>query len=352
MEYKFKEDLVNKFINGEIHINNPFRLEKNRKIIKALFKTDPLNFTVSGDTEYYKIVKFSHGYDWTCSSYSFDDTTPVVHITEMVESEDTNTNSIIDNIEVNDFFHCEFDKTQKFGTSSGSLGYIRRDSSAKVYCKTYWKVYEVNNDFISFEEPDYSYKNYYIISKRDLLKYKKLKVIKTNKENENQTKEINNNVMKKTITGTELLEIYSIACTPWKQHIKKYFDRLDNTNNITFSTEEIEKIINACTKEQLPIVSKIFNYNKITDEQLSNLQIGDKVYLKYSGKHCNSCNDINYDEPFYLIMKEKNKFINSKGFRITNANYTYYSFIQDNKFVVYGVLDSESKIDFITQIIK
>lgn len=68
--------------------------------------------------------------------------------------------------------------------------------------------------------------------------------------------------MKLKITRTELKEIHEISCVGWKPKIEKYAGRNPFGDEIEFSAKEIEEMVSASTKEQLPTVKRIFN---ITD---------------------------------------------------------------------------------------
>lgn len=65
--------------------------------------------------------------------------------------------------------------------------------------------------------------------------------------------------MKNVITRNELKEIHNIACDTWKKKIEKFGSRNPFSNELEFSKEEIQEMINACSDSQLPVVKKIFN---------------------------------------------------------------------------------------------
>jgi hypothetical protein len=70
-------------------------------------------------------------------------------------------------------------------------------------------------------------------------------------------KKLNN--MKTKIKREELKEIYDIACSSWKTKIEKFGNRTPFSNLIEFSSEEIQKMVNASDDKQLIVVKKIFN---------------------------------------------------------------------------------------------
>lgn len=64
--------------------------------------------------------------------------------------------------------------------------------------------------------------------------------------------------MQTTIKRQELKRIFDIACTTWKPTIEEYAKRNPFGEEITFTEEEINKMLKASTKEQLPIVKEVF----------------------------------------------------------------------------------------------
>ena len=53
-----------------------------------------------------------------------------------------------------------------------------------------------------------------------------------------------------------LKEIHSVACSAWKMNLERYGARNPLEDYIELTQEEVDTIFKACTKEQLPIVSK------------------------------------------------------------------------------------------------
>ncbi len=53
-----------------------------------------------------------------------------------------------------------------------------------------------------------------------------------------------------------LKEIHSIACSSWKETLEQFGRRNPLEDYIELSQKEIDIMFDACTKEQLPIVSK------------------------------------------------------------------------------------------------
>lgn len=70
--------------------------------------------------------------------------------------------------------------------------------------------------------------------------------------------------MKTKILKTDLKKIYDIACNTWKPKIEEFAKRTPFEKTVDFTEKEINTMIQACTAEQLPIVTKIFAVEDIT----------------------------------------------------------------------------------------
>ncbi len=58
---------------------------------------------------------------------------------------------------------------------------------------------------------------------------------------------------------TDVLKIYSVACTSWKSKIATdYLPLIDSEQNITFQQHLVDKMFKAATKEQLPVLEEVF----------------------------------------------------------------------------------------------
>lgn len=95
-----------------------------------------------------------------------------------------------------------------------------------------------------------------------------------------------------------LKEIHSVACSTWKILLEQYGSRNPLEDYIELSQEEVNNMFNACTKEQLPIVSKylkqddgsVYLTNIKTDSDSNSIWLGDncliapRTYDEYGGK--------------------------------------------------------------------
>ena len=74
-----------------------------------------------------------------------------------------------------------------------------------------------------------------------------------------------------------LKEIYEIACWTWKVQLEKWGIRNPFENYVDLTQEEVDEMFKACTKEQLPIVSK---YLKQDDGSVDVMQFRCDIYDK------------------------------------------------------------------------
>jgi hypothetical protein len=85
--------------------------------------------------------------------------------------------------------------------------------------------------------------------------------------------ETNMNTQKLSRQG--LKEIHAIACPNWKEVLEHYGSRNPLEDYIELSQKEIDIMFNACTKEQLPIVSK---YLKKDDGSVDIMKFKGQIY--------------------------------------------------------------------------
>ena len=64
--------------------------------------------------------------------------------------------------------------------------------------------------------------------------------------------------MKNSIQREQLKQIHDVACDTWKNKIVEYGAKDPFSESIKFTDKQIEEMISACTKEQLPILKGIF----------------------------------------------------------------------------------------------
>jgi hypothetical protein len=76
-----------------------------------------------------------------------------------------------------------------------------------------------------------------------------------------------------------LKEIHSVACTNWKVNLENYSKRNTLEDFIELTNIEVDHMFNACTKEQLPIVSKYLKQDDGSVD-LSNFTLTDTSILQ------------------------------------------------------------------------
>ena len=96
---------------------------------------------------------------------------------------------------------------------------------------------------------------------------------KSNKWAEIIKEETNMNTQKLSRQG--LKEIHSIACSSWKETLEQFGRRNPLEDYIELSQKEIDIMFDACTKEQLPIVSK---YLKQDDGSVDIMKFKGQIY--------------------------------------------------------------------------
>ena len=110
--------------------------------------------------------------------------------------------------------------------------------------------------------------------------------------------ETNMNTQKLSRQG--LKEIHSVACSHWKYILEGYGSRNPLEDYIELYQEEVNKIFNACTKEQLPIVSKYLKQDDgsvdVKDCEITpNYFIGVRLIGKYEYKSFYLSNEFNWE---------------------------------------------------------
>ena len=87
------------------------------------------------------------------------------------------------------------------------------------------------------------------------------------------------NTEKQKLSRQGLKEIHGVACPNWKDVLEQYGSRNPLEDYIELSQEEVNNMFNACTKDQLPIVSK---YLKQDDGSVGLSFINNKKLLEES----------------------------------------------------------------------
>ena len=158
------------------------------------------------------------------------------------------------------------------------------------------------------------------------------------------------NKMKTVITAQELLEIHRIACDAWKTTIRlHYFPRIKDNQTIVFSQDEVNKMFEAATPSQKPILEKIFG-KQVKPIDWDRIKTGSQVMLEYAGEHCNGLNDIDISKPVDVIFYKTPYFICDSGkFCIQGHHNIYCTFHQNGKYALFA---AHENIDYITEVVQ
>lgn len=175
------------------------------------------------------------------------------------------------------------------------------------------------------------------ITTEQFIKY----VLKDNKPKET-------NQMKTKVKATEVLEIHSIACMKWQAKMLAYLGRIDSEQNIEFTKSEVEEMFKAATKEQKPVLERIFG--KQDPIKWDEIKTGSKVMIKWDSQHCGGIDNINLNNPVDVVFYNTPHYIGSKGeFNPTGCYPEYCTFHQDGKYVLF---DAYRNIEYITEVIE
>lgn len=80
--------------------------------------------------------------------------------------------------------------------------------------------------------------------------------------------------MKNEITREEFKQLHSISCPDWKTKLKEMAIKSMFQDAVSFDDKEIQLMVDASTKEQLPIVKSLF---EITDNWKDIKSLGDAI---------------------------------------------------------------------------
>ena len=107
-----------------------------------------------------------------------------------------------------------------------------------------------------------------------------------------ETKETN--MKKQKLSRQGLKEIHSVACSTWKNTLEQYGSRNPLEDYIELTQGEVDNMFGACTKEQLPIVSKYLKQ----DDGSVNVMLHDTESLipkRIGGEHENKAFALHQD---------------------------------------------------------
>jgi hypothetical protein len=154
--------------------------------------------------------------------------------------------------------------------------------------------------------------------------------------------------MKITIKKSLLKEIHDIACHTWKEIILGYAARDAFGDTVELTAREVDGMFDAATKEQLPVLNKIFGEREEKID-FDKIKTGSKVMLTYTGLHCGGIEKIDLKEPVDVVFYRTEHLIDGNG-RFSNVGVggSYCTFHQKSKFVLFDA----SRLDYIVKVIE
>ena len=160
-------------------------------------------------------------------------------------------------------------------------------------------------------------------------------------------------IMKKytnyTVPATDVLKIRLIACETWKSMFTSYLKRIDDQNNVTFDSAEIDAMFKAATYEQRPVLVEVFGEPAKAIEW-DRIKTGSKVMIQHTGQHCSGINSIDLSKPVDVVFYKTPHNINGDGiFQSKSGHSGYCTFHQDGKYVLFA---AHNNVDYITQVIE
>ena len=149
-----------------------------------------------------------------------------------------------------------------------------------------------------------------------------------------------------TVPVTDVLEIHKIACSSWKPRIAKYLLNIKENQTIDFTEKEVEDMFSAATESQKPVLERIFCPLK-EKVDLSRIETGSRVYLKYTGHHCDGISRIDLSRPVDVVFFNTPCYITNDGFKKSGTHTRYCTFFQDGSYVLFA---SHTDIDYIDSV--
>jgi hypothetical protein len=165
--------------------------------------------------------------------------------------------------------------------------------------------------------------------------------VKQNKEN-----------MKKVYTKSieDMMKIYNVACSTWKELIlDRYIRRVDPRNGMIEVTEkEVDEMFNAATPNQVPVLEEVFGKQK-KEIDWSRIKTGSKVMIQNTGQHC-SGEDIDLSLPVDVVFWKTPHLINGEGkFYARGSHSRYCTFHQNGN---YALFSSDENTDCVTEVVE
>lgn len=133
----------------------------------------------------------------------------------------------------------------------------------------------------------------------------------------------------------------------------KVINSLTDSNMKTMKTitqEQLDKLFEIATPEQLPILEEMFGIPPIDYDKI---KTGSKVMVKRTGENCGGIESVNLNEPLDVVFFCTPHFINIWAKFFKKMNYTHYITLhQHGKFVLFGGDNKDELVKCITRVIE
>ena len=162
-------------------------------------------------------------------------------------------------------------------------------------------------------------------------------------------KEHMNKVYERSIE--DMMKIHNVACSTWKTIILEEYIRKVNPHDgmIEVTEKEIDKMFNAATPAQVPVLEEVFGKQK-KEIEWSKIKTGSKVMIKYTGQQCGGFLNIDKSKPVDVVFWKTPHLIQGDGeFCATGAYPSYCTFHQNGNYVLFS---SHENTDYVTEVVE
>jgi hypothetical protein len=162
-------------------------------------------------------------------------------------------------------------------------------------------------------------------------------------------KEHMNKVYERSIE--DMMKIHNVACSTWKTIILEEYIRKVNPHDgmIEVTEEQIDKMFNAATPAQVPVLEEVFGKYK-NEIDWSRIKTGSKVKIEYTGDHCGGFNNIDRSKPVDVVFWKTPHCVQADGkFDIEGRYPSYCTFHQNGNYVLFS---SHENTDFVTEVVE
>jgi hypothetical protein len=153
----------------------------------------------------------------------------------------------------------------------------------------------------------------------------------------------------------DIMKIHDIACDTWKEIImESYISKVHNLKlTKTFFQSDVDKMFKAATSSQVPVLEQVFG-KQVEKIEWNKIKTGSKVKIKYSGLHVNGWDGSMDDEKVVDVVFFGTKccFTEKGDFRKDGMYNSYWTFIEDGQFILFGSNDYTAYENFVVEVIE